>query len=217
MVGGILVLLLGLAPAITSGPTTSPAVDASTPKGALKALAAALDAGDRSAVLALLSATTPAEQKVADATAGLAEASALLRKAATKTFGEEAARPLGVQSGATPEAIARIDSAKVQFAGDRATVRPAQTEGPPMVLMRIGNAWKVPVSELSKDVEPADVDRNVAALLDQAKLMRELSEEIAAGKYKTASDARQVLDRRIVQSALPATGPATFTTATTRP
>src|SRR5437773_8968015 len=122
MVRRILILLLGLAPA-TTAPTTAPA-DPSTPKGALKALAQALDAGDRKALLDLLCAQSPADQKIADATANLAEASARLRKVAGKTFGEEAARPLGVEPGATPEAIARIDAAKVQLDGERATVRP---------------------------------------------------------------------------------------------
>ena len=68
--------------------------------------------------------------------------------------------------------------------------------------------WRVPVSELSKDVEPADVERNVAAMADQARLMRQLAAEVAAGKYKTAAEARQALDRRILQSALP-TQPST--------
>ena len=86
-----------------------------------------------------------------------------------------------------------------------------------MVLARVNGAWKIPVAELSKDVEAADVERNVAALLDQAKLMRELAEEVAAGKYKTAAEARQALDRRIVQSALPATGPASASTTKPAP
>ena len=211
----MLILLIGLA-AASSAPTTAPA-DPSTPKGALKALAQALDAGDRKAVLDLLSATNPADQKLADATADVAEASARLRQTAGKAFGEEAARPLGVQVGATPEAIARIDSAKVQLDGERATVRANDSEGPPMVLARVNGSWKVPVSELSKDVEAADVEKNVAALADQARLLRELSEEVAAGKYKTAADARQALDRRIMQSAFPQSGPTTTSaTPTTR-
>jgi hypothetical protein len=214
MIGPVLLLLVALAPAsATTAPATSPTGDASTPKGALKAFAQALDAGDRKAVLDLLWAQTDADQKLADATAGLAEAAAQLRRAAAKAFGDEAARPLSVEQGATPEALARIDSAKVQIDGERATVRPEHSEGPPMVLTRVAaGSWKLPVSELSKDVEAADVERNVAALLDQAKLTRQLSEEVSAGKYKTAADARQVLDRRIVQSALPATGPAASST-----
>ena len=197
------------APNAATRPATTVAPDPSTPKGALKALAQALDVGDRKAVLDLLSAQSPIEQKIAAATADLAAAAAGLRQASAKAFGEEAARPLGVELGATPEALERIDAAKVQLDGDaRATVRTDNAEGPPMVLARVGGVWRVPVSELSKDVEPADVERNVAAMADQARLMRQLAAEVAAGKYKTAAEARQALDRRILQSALP-TQPST--------
>jgi hypothetical protein len=111
--------------------------------------------------------------------------------------------------------MTRIDSAKVQLDGDtRAVVRNDNAEGPPMALTRSNGQWRVPVAELSKDVEAADVERNVAALLDQARLMRQLSAEVAAGKYKTAAEARQALDKRILESALPQTSPATTAAAT---
>jgi hypothetical protein len=194
-----------------TAPATAPA-DASTPKGALKALAQALDAGDRKAVLELLWAQSPSEQKTANATADLAEAAAGLRRAAAKAFGDEAARPLGVEVGATPQALDRIDAARVHLDGERATVRTENAEGPPMVLARSNGVWRVPVGELSKDVEPADVERTVSALASQAKLLRELTAEVAAGKYKTAADARQALDKRIVQSAFPQSGPSTAAT-----
>jgi hypothetical protein len=198
----------------TTAVATSRPVDASTPKGSLKALAQALDAGQRQAVLDLLLAQSPAERKVAEATADLAEAAATLRRAAIKAFGEEAARPLGVEAGATPEALGRIDAAKIQLDGDRATVRTDSAEGPPMILVRSDGRWRVPISELSRDVEPADLDRNVAALIDQARLMRQLAAEVSAGKYTTAPDARQALDKRIVQSAFPQTAPASPAPAT---
>ena len=222
-IAGVLIILLiatAAAPAQTSAPSAKPSVatgpttalaDPSTPKGALKALAQALDAGERKAVLDLLAAKSSAERKTADATADLAEAAAALRRAAAKCFGQQAARPLGAQPGATQEALDRIDAAKVQIDGDRATVRTETSEGPPMVLERSAGAWRVPVSELCKDTEPAELDRNVAALAEQSRLLRELAAEVAAGKYKTAPEARQALDKRIMQSALP-TQPATRAT-----
>ena len=81
--------------------------------------------------------------------------------------------------------------------------RSAQTEGPPLALVRRGGAWRVPVSELSKDVEAADVEKNLADMNRQTKLMRELSIEVAAHQYATATEARQVLDKRILSSSLP--------------
>jgi hypothetical protein len=191
--------------AASTVPATVPAdpADPATPKGALKALAQALDAGDRAAVLKLLLADTGEERKVAAATADLADATAGLRRAAAKAFGEQGSRPLGVDAGATPEALARIDSATVDLAQDRATVRTPQLEGPPIVLVKRDGTWHVPVSELSKDVEAADVERNLKDVAEQTRLLRELSAEVLAGKYKTAAEARQALDARILKSAMP--------------
>lgn len=217
------VAVVGTDLAAQTRPSTAPATtqvvaaDPSTPKGALKLLTQALDAGDRAKVMDLLAADTEAEHKWARATAELAEATAALRRSATDGFGAEASRPLGVDRAATGDAFARIDAATVTLRGDKASVRAASEEGPPLVLIRRDGTWRVPVSEFSKDVETADLDRAVRALADETRLLRELAVEVAAGKYKTATDARQALDRRIMQSAMPQLEPAGPATGTTKP
>ena len=203
----------------STGPATTQVVaaDPSTPKGALKLLAQALDAGDRAKVLELLATDTEAERKWAQATAELAEATAALRRSASDAFGAEASRPLGVDRAATGDAFARIDAATVTLTGDKASVRAASEDGPPLVLIRRDRTWRVPVSEFSKDVETADLDRATRALADETRLLRELAVEIAAAKYKTSTDARQALDRRIMQSAMPQLEPAGPATGATKP
>jgi hypothetical protein len=200
-----------------TAPVTTAPVDPTTPKGALKSLAQALDAGDRSAVLNLLSASSPQEQKIADATADLAVATAALRRAAIKSFGEQASRALGVDLGATPEAMARIDAARVELDGDKATVRTAEAEGPPMVLVRRDGAWRLQVALLIKDVEAADIERSLHDVADQTRLLRELTAEVIAGKFKTAAEARETLDKRILKSAMPEIEPASHATTTPAP
>ncbi|MEO6434575.1 MAG: hypothetical protein ABIP55_02290 [Tepidisphaeraceae bacterium] len=197
--------------------TQSVPADPSTPRGALKRLAQALDAGERAVVLDLLSAESDAQRKWATATADLAEATAALRRSAVAGFGPQGSRGLAVDAAASPEALARIDGAEVAITGDSATVRPAQDEGPPIVLVRRDGRWRVPVSEFSRDVEAVDLDRAIAALADETRLLRELATEVSAGKYKTAADARQALDRRILQSAMPQLEPVQPAATTMKP
>lgn len=196
----------------TTAPATAPA-DPSTPKGALKTFALALDAGEKRGVRELLLATNRQEEHLADATAELAESAAALRRAAVGAFGEEKSRPLGVASSGTKEALARIDTATEKIDGDTVTLREAQSDGPPLKLVKKDGKWLMPVSELTKDVEPADVQRNIADMVWQSKQMRELSAEVTVGKYAGAAEARQALDRRIMERTLPplksATAPAT--------
>jgi hypothetical protein len=183
-------------------PTTA-AIDPTTPKGALKMLARALDAGARATVLKLLWADSDQERRVASATADLAHATARLRAAAIRTFGAKSSRALGVDPGATPQAMARIDSATVETEDDHATVSSPHQEGPPMKLLRKDGTWHVPVAELSKDVEPADIERNLKDVASQTRLMEALTSEVLAGKFKTATDAREALDERILHSTMP--------------
>ncbi len=192
----------------TSAPVTAPS-DRSTPKAALKAFAHALDSGDRAKILEMLAVDTDQDRKLAGATADLAQASAHLRKGAIATFGEEKSRALGVDPTAAAAAAARLDAATESITGDTAVVRTADNEGPPMSLVRKAGAWLIPVGELSKDVEPADIDRNLADVAMQTGLMRALADEVAAGKFPTATDARQALDQRILRATMPALDAAT--------
>lgn len=197
----------------TAQASTRPiAVDHSSPKLALRSFAMALDAGDRAAVLELLQADTPHERKLAGAAADLAGATADLRRAAVTAFGEQTSRALGVDPAAAVESVARIDKATESLDKEkgRAEVRTAELEGPPLVLLRDADGrWRLPVSELVKDVQAADVDRTVADMARQTKLMRDLADEVSRGAYATASAARQALDKRILQDAMPQLGPAT--------
>src|SRR5688572_13538468 len=65
-------------------PTTVPATlptDASTPRGALRMVFNATDAGDESALRALLYTANPIEERVADATAKMSSSTTVLHKA----------------------------------------------------------------------------------------------------------------------------------------
>jgi len=195
------ILLLAAAPATT---TTSPTqADASTPKGVLHLLAVALASGDRQAILDCLQADTEQDKQLAGATADLAAATAALRRTAVQTFGDSAATPLGADLTASPEALKRIDAAHVEMDHDKATVRPSDSDGPPLILIEHDGAWKLPVAELSKDVESADVQKSIDAMNEQTRQMKAIAADIGAGKFKSAVDARQELDQRILKASMP--------------
>jgi hypothetical protein len=208
LLGTLLTLLVAITPATSTAATTQPADhDASTPRGALRMLAQALAAGDRAGILDRLFTNSPQEKQLADATAELAEATALLRKAAVDAFGESAAGPLGADLSASPEALKRIDAARVEMdGGDKATVRPGESDGPPLVLLKRDGVWRVPVGELSKDVESADVQRSIDAMNEQAKQMKAMAGEVEGKKYKSAVAAREELDKRILQGVVGKSG-----------
>ena len=195
-------------PATATTPTSAP-VDPSTPKGALKTLTRALEAGDRKTLLEMFAADSPAEQKIAEATAGLAEATAELRRASVKTFGEQASRPLGVDGHAVDEAFARVDASTETIDGDKATVTSPEQQGDSLQLVRKDAKWRVPMSQIAGPAKGPELDQQLRESAEQAKLLRELAGDVTAGKYKSAIEARQELDRRIMKLAMPATNPTT--------
>src|SRR3954468_11282650 len=109
-------------PTPASPPPPAPG-DPSTPRGALHLLAEALSAGDRPAILARLYAESEPKKQLAAATADLANATAVLRRAGVGAFGESAAASLGADLDASADSIKRIEAARVDMEGDKATVR----------------------------------------------------------------------------------------------
>src|SRR5262245_22775087 len=85
-----------LASAQTAPATTQSAIpaDQSTPRGALRVLGVALDAGDAATIRAVFQISNPEEQKMVDALVRYREAVAKFGKAAAQAFGENEAKKL---------------------------------------------------------------------------------------------------------------------------
>jgi hypothetical protein len=180
----------------------SPAVehDLTTPKGALKHLAAALRDGDAERIRRVMYATTPSEARMVAAMADMAKAMALLQKAAVKAFGEEGAKEMvGDTQANEADGRARIDAADVRVTGDTATVIVPEGEDAPVVLKRVAGQWKVPMSELSKNADPAALDERLAELGEQRKLVAQLTEEIGQNQFTTAAQAKDAWQSRAMQ------------------
>ena len=144
----------------------------------------------------------------------LAAALSRLNRAAAKAYGEaEAAQFTDDTHAHYSDALARIDAAEVSIDGDKATVRYADARDHPFDLRRVGGGWKIPMAELSRGADAAALDQRLAELDAQAKIVSELTDEIAAGKHKTADAAREAWRGKIMQNLpmrppLPSTAPA---------
>ena len=209
-------------PATRPAPPRSRRADEAALRGELKTLARALQEGKAEGIKRVVYAANPTERKMVDAMAAFAVQIAGLYKAAAKAFGEEDARAL---TGGLVAEISRIDDAEVAIDGDTATVRyrqpapPAPADGNParpdgrqtpeseapvaMVLKRVDGRWRVPMSELSKDATPADIEQRLADLDVQTRLVRDLIKEIAQGKHRTADKAADAWQARVMQALTP--------------
>src|SRR5688572_1192080 len=203
----------------TTAPATAPATtnaahDLSTPKGAVRSLATAMQSGDRDALLAVLHATSPTETRLANVMAELAEAMASLSRNAVTAYGEEGARPVTGDANDAADALARLDAALVKEQGDSATV--GATEGDAGVsLVRVDGKWKFPVAALIKNADEAAVAQRLSDVEAQVGLFTEAAAEVKQGKYKTGDEVRQALDQRILQMVMQR--PRATTAPTTAP
>jgi hypothetical protein len=214
------------APAIEPAPTTAPATapasqpalpaEPATPKDALKILAAAMRDGDADKLNSVVLTRNPSEVRMLGAMAGLAGSLARLNRSAVKAFGEEdASRFTDDSSAHFSETLARIDSADVMIDSDKATVRYSGPGELPFEMRRVRpthssqeGQWKVPMSELSPSPDPAALDQRLGELNVQRKIVDELADEIAAGKYKNAEAGKEAWRGKIMQT-LPTRPPTT--------
>ncbi len=172
--------------------------DPSTPAGAQRLVRQAEEKGDQAALRKFLHATTPIEQKLADAFAENAVAGAAAYKAAVAKFGEQETRkslqgivvihPTEADDAKTPWKIegnkaTPISTGKNQFAG------PA--------LNKIDGVWKLRMSDITDGQSEAQINQMISALQKLARVMRAYTAETEAGKYATAGDFRKAALERI--------------------
>jgi len=204
-------LAAGVAVGQQEPPTTAPASDAITPRGALHALNHAMREGEVAAIKRLFLASNEAERKMVEADAQMAAALADLRRAASRKFGEAGAE---LMTGDSPASSAvssqRIEAADIAITGDTATVVYRDEKESPFVLKRVAGQWKVPVSELAKPMDRATLEQRLADLDSQCQVVREITRQIDQGRFTAAEQAKEAWRARIFQAAAsqPTTRPA---------
>lgn len=186
MAGLMTGLVAGSAMAQTTRPTTQP----DTPIAALIRHAIAMSGGDAAGVRAAYHAEDDEQTKLVEAYAGVCQATADLRKAAIACFGEDGFSAIGFGAMYNVE-VERLQSARQQIEGNRATVfvkniHPGGVSEVQLAMVNVKGQWKISVADTFKK----GLDRRIARIDAQAGAYRELANEIAAGRYKLAVEAR---------------------------
>jgi hypothetical protein len=194
--------------------------DVADVRAVLKSLAKALQDGNGEGIKRVIYASEPTEKKMVDAMASMSAQIAKLYKTSVKAFGEEDARNL---TGDITAEMTRIDKAEISVDGETATVRypdqtPAATtttsaedggdvssppDGAPMILKKVEGRWQVPMSELSRDTSPEEIEQRLADVKSQTNVIAELCSEIAEGKYKSADKAVEAWQAKMRQALAP--------------
>jgi hypothetical protein len=192
--------------------------DPATPNGAQKVVRAAAEKGDKAEVRKFLHATTPVEEKLADAIADNAVAGAAAYKAAVAKFGEDETRKtlLGVVPIHPKESEEEKTEWKME--GDKATAVPTDKNkftGPP--LTKVDGIWKMSMSDVISGRPESEISQMITVLGQQSGMMDEWRKETEAGKYATAADLRKVALERMQAMYATMMKQATTRAAATKP
>jgi hypothetical protein len=155
-----------------------------------------MSAGDPAAVMNFYSADTPDQHTVVAAYGHMASSIASLRKASTDKFGPDGFDNIGFAKQFADQ-IKSLETVRVVVVDDKALVYIDPDNRPDLLLVRAGNSWKISGSSFRNPLHQA------ARLEAQANAFDELASEIAAGKYRLATDAR-IAGRAKVSSAMKA-------------
>jgi hypothetical protein len=91
----------------------------------------------------------------------------------------------------------KVDASDVKETGDTATLTPKDSKGMPMKLKKIGSDWKVDASELSSDLPPG----GTTMIDSMSKAAGETADDINAGKYKSADEAKKGFGMKMMGAA----------------
>jgi hypothetical protein len=168
--------------------------DLSTPKGAAKTFATAMENGD---VEAAKRATTGGDPAIIESMVKLTGNMKKLRDAAISKFGDEGKTAFGAGHGESMDLSKSVDDADVKEDGDTATLTP-KGEARPLKMKKVSGDWKVDASELTG----AMGNMGSAMFDNMSKAAAETADDIKAGKYKTAQEAQQAFGSKMAGSSL---------------
>jgi hypothetical protein len=208
LIGAMLILVALTASArgadqATGGTTTGP--DVSTPSGAQKAALIATNKEDEKGVRKFLQATTPTEEKLADAMAANAVAGAKVYNAAVKKFGEDTTRKELIGLIPMQSSEKEIDAVQWKIDGDKAT--PVEAGGQKFVgagLKKVDGVWKLSISDLAAGHPEGELKQMMGLIEKQSAMMNDTAKETTDGKYATVQDLKSAtIDkmRKLMQEA----------------
>jgi hypothetical protein len=194
-------MILSVPSRAQTAPSTAPApaADQSTPRGALRVLAEAMDNGDAAGIRSAMTATTPLEKQMVDALIGYHEALAHFSKAAEEAFGaDEAKKIIGDKAAAHENAMAALAATPEKIDGDTAIVG----DGPQHVqLVKVDGKWTIPAGKLAEGTDTASVNQRIADLKTRARIYNEVTEETKHDQYKTPEEAWAAVNAKAMKAA----------------
>jgi hypothetical protein len=190
----------------TSAP--APSVDLSTPKAALKAFGEAIKSGNLAAAKAVTISDEKAN-KILEAFVPTFGAMKRLSDTAVKKYGE-AGKSIGNDSKGGFEITDDLDKANIVETGDTATATMKDSkEKEPIKLKKIDGQWKVDfVSMMGEKGKTEDVSKIAPIFAAMTKAANESADEIEAGKYKTADEAKKAVNMKMMSALLGGFGEA---------
>src|SRR5262245_9739635 len=185
-------------------------VDSSSPKAAAKSFTAAVARADGDAVRNLILVENDPGQELVNAYANLLLAGRRLSEAAKKRY--PGVNDPFAAGGIAPEDAAQIDAGELQVEGEIANLRTKGRERP-LKLRKVGDAWKVIISEEPADQTPQHRADQIELLQGLAGAMNSCADDIAAGRFRDAADARSAVKQRLGAVAARARQPQKPTTS----
>jgi hypothetical protein len=201
----IMVSLAGFAPAHGAEQEGKGGPDVSTPAGAQKAALIATNKGDEKEVRKFLYASTPMEEKLADAMAANAVAGAKVFNAAVKKFGEETTRKELFMLIPMQSSEKEIAETQWKVEGDKAT--PVETESHKFVgagLRKVDGVWKLSIADLASGHPEGELKQMMGLIEKQTAVMNETAKEMEEGKYPKVDDLKAAAiekQRKLMQEA----------------
>jgi hypothetical protein len=215
------------APNAASAPTSAPAapvipVNTQSPRGTMKVLSQAMEAGDPAAIKKVMHAKTPVEEKMVAAMASQAEAINSLKASSKAKFGEDETKKLvGDTAADLARTLLMFDASAEKIEGETATVTPQGELQQQIHLVKVGSDWKLSVADILKTAPAGRADQAINEMTIQAKIIKEVAAAVTAGQYANAEaagkDLQQKLIRAAMEQAASASGPASGPAATSGP
>jgi hypothetical protein len=190
----------------TAAPASTVPFDRTTPLGALRDFADALEQSDSNRVMAAMQAGTPAAQQIAAAMGEAVAAERDFKRAVAARFGTKRVKVININFGqAALNTGEDLSDAVTYTDADHAVVRlpsRSQPEKPHTVhMVRVKGVWKFS-DEDTPGIDDGE-EEALAAFRKAAAMMRQTEAEISAGNYKSYDEAVRMLAKRFVSEASP--------------
>jgi hypothetical protein len=187
----LLVLAFGIIPTLAAD--SQP--DLSSPKKAATAFALALQKGD---FAALKNVTTGAAEdySLMQSITGMTAAANKLHDAIVTRFGAEEGKKIPIGTGDPADIPRQIEESDEKLEGDSASItKKGAIEGNSVKLKKSGAAWKVDLSQFPQKQQIA----TQAPMLDATgKVLAQAATDVAAGKYRSATEASDDIQQRMM-------------------